>query len=53
MYANINGLIIVLIIFGSVVALIGLLYLIFTCYKKIKHRENPIGDTDPFFEISY
>jgi hypothetical protein len=53
MYTNITGLIIVLIIFGSAVALISLLYLIFTCYKKIKHRENPIGRTEPFFEISY
>lgn len=65
MSANINGLLIILILFGSTLAIIGLLYLLFTCYKKIKHRRNPsrnltgntignsIGDTEPFLVISY
>jgi hypothetical protein len=53
MSTNITALIIVLIIFGSIIVLFSLLYLIFVCYNKIKHYDNPIGETEPFFEITY
>ena len=48
MSANITGLLIILIIFGGASALICSLYLIFVCYKKIKHNENNIEASEQF-----
>ncbi len=49
MSANITALIFVLIIVGGIIALFGLLYLIFVCYKKIIDCNKPIGYDEPFF----
>ena len=53
MSVNITGLLIILLNFVGFLVLIGLLYLIYVCYKKIKHRANPIGEIEPLFNIGY
>lgn len=53
MSANLTGLIYILAIFGGSSILIALGYLLWLCYKKIKHRNNPIGEIEPFLNIEY
>jgi hypothetical protein len=53
MSANLTGLIYVLVIFSGSLILIVLGYLLWLCYKKIKHRNNPIGVIEPFLNIEY
>jgi hypothetical protein len=50
---NIVGLIRVLIIFGGASLLLGIGYSAYICHKKIKHRNQPLQEVDPFFNIEY
>ena len=53
MNENIFDLLFVLLLFCGICVLIAIGYLLFICYKKIKYRDNPIGITEPFFNIKY
>ena len=53
MSENLTGLLYVLAIFGGSLIFCLLGYLLFICYKKIKHRDNPVGEIEPFFNIGY
>ena len=53
MNGNILDLLIFLIFCCAICGLFGIGYLLFIFYKKIKHRDNPIGTTEPFLNITY